>query len=144
MARAGLSYPPGLDAKRAGDIYGFACKGQPIEAIKRAVMKVVQGLVPNISRDFIPTPPSFAAIVREEARDLWADRDRLLLTSESMRPNAPRRPTPDEIERVRAMNAAFQAKAAEFRAQQRAEFQEREAKRLAALVAISKKRDKIQ
>lgn len=111
MARSGLAYPPGLDARKAGDIYGFACKGIAIEALKRATMKIVSGKVEKISRDFIPTPASFAAIARSEANTIWADRARIVDTINSIRIDRPALPSAEAKERVRALNAAFQASA---------------------------------
>ncbi len=111
MARSGLAYPPGLDAKKAGDIYGFACKGIAIEALKRATMKIISGEIEKISRDFIPTPANFAAIARREANELWADRARIVDTINSIKIDRPSLPTQEAKERVRALNAAFQASA---------------------------------
>ena len=107
MARAGLAYPPGLDATRAGDIYGFACKGVSIEALKLATMKVIQGEVPDINRNFIPTPPAFAAIVKGEARVLWQDRERILASLDAISQNKPVPPSEESRARVRAMLQSF-------------------------------------
>lgn len=115
MHRAGLAYPPGIDEKRAGDIYAFACQRVAIEALKRATMAVIQGVVPNISRDFIPTPPSFAAIVRSEAAKLWNERDRIMVTLDSIKAAAPVTPSDEAKARVRARLAEFRKGVEEVR-----------------------------
>ena len=119
LHRAGLAYPPGIDQQKAGQIYAFALKRIPIEALKRAVAKIVQGGIPDISRDFIPTPPRLAAICRAEALALYQDRDRLALTIESMRMNVPPPKSEEEKARVRAMVESVKADADRVRDENR-------------------------
>lgn len=111
LKNSGLSFPPGLDPKRAPEIYAAAMKGIPLEALKRASVRILRGEVPNVSKDFIPTPPNFAAIARKEAVILWEDYGRLKLTADSMRPVERRNPSPEERSRVRQMVEQVKAEA---------------------------------
>lgn len=103
LHRAGMAYPPGLDQHRAGDVYRYALKGLAIEGLKRALEKLIQGQIPNVNRDFIPTPPSLAAIVRIECAALWAERDRVRTAIESMKPVEKPAPSEEQRQRVRAL-----------------------------------------
>lgn len=120
LARAGLAYPPSIDTKKAGEIYAFALKGIPLEALKRSVMKIIQGEIPNISRDFIPTPPGLAALAKAEAAEMYRDRGRLLLALDSMQTGKPM-PERDQsaVDRVRQMVAGVKMAAAAEREQER-------------------------
>lgn len=111
LKNSGLSFPPGLDPARAPEIYAHAMKGMPLEALKRASVRILRGEVPNISRDFIPTPPNFAAIARKEAVLLFEDYGRLKLAADSMRPAPRRDPSPEEKSRVRQMVEQVKAEA---------------------------------
>lgn len=102
---AGLAYPPGINPQRAPDLYAFALKGTSVEALKRASKRILRGDVEGQSPNFIPTPPGFAALCRQEAVALYADSARLRETIETIelgRP-APHQKTPEEKARVRAM-----------------------------------------
>lgn len=123
LHRAGLSYPPGVDPVKAGDIYAFALKGVALEAIKRAMTKIIQGEIPGV-RDFIPTPPALAAIVKAEASELWRHRERLLLALDSVKAGGPgAEATPEAKARVRALVAGVRAAAADVREQERRGYQ---------------------
>lgn len=107
MHRAGLAYPPQIDAKAAGKVYGFAMKGIAIEGLKRAIERFVRGEVAGQNPNFIPTPPAFAAEARRCAAELYADMARInetIATIEEGRLVKPKR-TPEELERVRRMVA---------------------------------------
>lgn len=115
LHNAGLQWPPGLDGKVAPKVYGFALKGLPGEALKRAVTRIIRGEVPTVTR-YMPTPPELAALVRAEARDLYADRGRLLLALDSMETGKPM-PERDQsaVDRVRQLVAGVKLAAIEAR-----------------------------
>lgn len=117
LTRAGLSFPPGLDPKRAGQIYGFAMKGISIEALKRATEKLIKGDVPNHNRNFIPTPPAFAAIAKAEAREMHTDAARIRETIDALQLGYVVGPvkTDEAKAAVRNMVAGVKAAAAETR-----------------------------
>jgi len=106
-----MPYPPGLDPSNAARVYLFALRGVSREAIKRTVQKIVQGDVPS-ALNFIPTPPALASLCKAEAREMWADRERLIITRDSLigeRDRAPK--TAEEKARVAAMVAQVKANA---------------------------------
>lgn len=115
LKNSGLSFPPGLDPARAPEIYAAAMKGIPLEALKRASVKILRGELPNVSRDFIPNPPNFAAAARREALAIWEDYGRLKLTADSLRPPERRNATPEEKSRVRQMVEMVKATAEALR-----------------------------
>ena len=111
MVRAGLDYSAGIDPRGAKDFYVFAMRGVCKEGFKRAATKIMQGDVPEIS-GFIPKPPVFAALARSESAALWRERDRLLLTQESLSLGKDRAPKTEEAKaKVRAMVAQVKAQA---------------------------------
>lgn len=77
LAGAGLAFPPGIDPTNAAKVYKFALRGVPLEALKRVVVRIVQGEIEGVS-NFLPTAPALAALVKAEARGLFADRERLM------------------------------------------------------------------
>ena len=111
MRNAGLDFAPGLDARRAADIYTFAMRGVCREGFKRASARIIQGTAGEVS-GFIPKPPSFAALARSESAELWRERDRLMLTAESLSLGRDREPKSEEAKaKVRAMVAMVKAQA---------------------------------
>lgn len=112
LAGSGLAFPPGLRADGAAKVYGFALRGVSIEALKRTVIRIVQGEIPTV-RDFLPTPPALAALVKSEAREIWMDRERLISIKDALefkRPGNQR--TEEEKARVAAMVEQVKASAA--------------------------------
>lgn len=120
LRNAGLRWPQGIDEKTAARVYGFALKGLPLAALKSAVTKIIQGEFADI-RDFMPTPPALAALVRAEARPLIDRRANLKLTQEAMErvSSGEASEMPDEAAkaRVRAMVAGVRASAEAFKRQ---------------------------
>lgn len=114
MARSGLAYPAGIDARRAGDIYAFACRNIAVEAIKRGVVKVISGEIDGISRSFIPTPAELAHICRREHAAMSSDMADVRLRIDSIRKPDAREPITDAsrartrqlVEQVHAMAQA--------------------------------------
>ena len=121
LHRAGLAYPPGIDANAAGRIYSFAMKGIPIEGLKRAIERIVRGEVEGQNMNFIPTPPAFASLARREATALYADRSRIRETLNAIEtgraPSATKDPA--TIARVRAMVALVKETTEEMNAADR-------------------------
>ena len=106
LNRAGLAYPPGLDAKAAGRVYGYSMKAIPIEGLKRAIEKIMRGEVEGQNPNFIPTAPAFASIARKEAAALYADSARIRETIDAIeagRALPPDPKDPEAIERVRKL-----------------------------------------
>lgn len=115
LAGAGLSFPPSIRSDGAARVYQFALRGVSVEGLRRTIVKIVQGEHPQV-RDFLPTPPALAAMVKAEERELWADRERLLSTKDAMefkRPGGAK--TDEEKARVRAMVEGVKAHAAAIR-----------------------------
>lgn len=83
LHNAGLAWPLGIDGHTAAKVYGFALKGLPGEALKRAVTRIIRGEVEEITR-FMPTPPQLANLVRKEARPLVEARARAIDAIESI------------------------------------------------------------
>lgn len=122
LAGAGLPFPTGIEPSNAARVYQFALRGVSLEALKRTVMRIVQGDVER-AREFIPTPPALAALVKAEGRELWMDRERLLLTADSLRAGEQREPASEESKsRVRAMVRQVQDNAAAIREEAKDEF----------------------
>lgn len=115
LAGAGLAFPAGIEPSGAARVYQFALRGVSLEALKRSVMRIVQGEIESV-RNFIPTPPALASIVKAEARELWADRERLMLTAESIKLSGGREPASEESKaRIRELNRQVQERARELR-----------------------------
>lgn len=122
LAGCGLPFPTGIDPNNAARVYQFALRGVSREAIKRVVMRIVQGDVPTV-REFLPAPPALAALCKAEARELWTDRERLLATKEAMefRPSGGQK-TEEEKANVRAMVRAVKERAKANRDEAKDEF----------------------
>ena len=105
LHNAGLGWPQGIDGKSAPKVYGFALKGLPGEALKRAVTKIIRGEIDGVTK-FMPTPPELANLVRAEARPLIEDRARARETLDAYERGLPEK-TPEAKARVRAMVDAF-------------------------------------
>lgn len=111
MQNAGLDYAGGMDPRGAKDFYVFAMRGVCKEGFKRAATRIMQGTAPDAS-GFIPKPPAFAALARSESAELWRERDRLMLTAESLSLGRDREPKTEEAKaKVRAMVAMVKAQA---------------------------------
>ena len=95
MQNAGLDYAGGMDPRGAKDFYVFAMRGVCREGFKRAATRIMQGTAPEVS-GFIPKPPAFAALARSESAELWRERDRLMLTAESLSLGKDREPKSEE------------------------------------------------
>lgn len=112
LASCGLPFPTGIDPTNAARVYQFALRGVAREAIKRVVVRIVQGDVPTV-REFLPAPPALAALCKAEARELWTDRERLLATKEALEfKPAGGQKTEEAKAKVRAMVQAVKDQAA--------------------------------
>ena len=111
MQQAGMAFSAGFDPRGAQSVYAFAMRGVCREGFKRAASRIMQGTAGEAS-GFIPKPPVFAALARSESAELWRERDRLLLTQESLALSKPREPATEESKaKVRALVAMVRQQA---------------------------------
>lgn len=117
LQRAGLQWPPGVEAKNAPAIYAFALKRVSLHALKVACERIIQG--EEGATMYIPTPPSLAALVRKISAPLYAEVARIRETIETIEENKQYR-APDPVReeakaRVRALVAGVLESAEQYR-----------------------------
>lgn len=87
----------GLSADMRIDAYVDAIGIAPAWAVREARLKVVRGEVPELNKNFAPTPPAFADIVKAVLRPFRADLADLEALGQI---ESAHEPTPEEQERV--------------------------------------------
>jgi hypothetical protein len=122
LQRSGLQWPPGIDAKRAPEIYAYALKAAPTACLKLAVEKIIQGEVEGVEL-YIPTPPALAAMVRKLAAPMIEDAARVRSIREAMTPpgeTADPEEQDRQLARIREMHQGFKDYRAALKAEEEA------------------------